>query len=319
MACKYSLIIPVYQVKEYIAACLESIFCQIPTDVQVILVDDGSTDGSGEICDEYAKKYPQIEVIHQENSGVAAARNAGLRAAKGEYLLWVDPDDWVAEDWFASINAAITKDSPDFFVFDYIEHEDGRELKRDYARAAGPLDRELFLSDVTRDIRMNSSLWNKVIRRTLFDGLWFDEKLRCLEDYALLHWLIMRADSLVYAPVYLYYYRIRQTGLVRTPNLEISYQSYQAALQRKADIESTGRRCDVIGCVLQARGFCRNYYLCAMPDAQKAWFQECRRMILSHTGAVLAEKELRWTHRLKLILIACPALGKAHFGKRTAS
>ena len=117
MACKYSLIIPVYQVKEYIVECLESIFCQIPAEVQVILVDDGSTDGSGEICDEYARKYPQIEVIHQENKGVAAARNAGLAAAKGEYLLWVDPDDWVSADWFCEIDKAIMHKIP---IFSYL-------------------------------------------------------------------------------------------------------------------------------------------------------------------------------------------------------
>ena len=80
---EFSLIIPVYQVKDYLSECLESVFCQIPADVQAILVDDGSTDGSGKICDQYAQKYPQIEVIHQRNQGVAAARNAGLAVAKG--------------------------------------------------------------------------------------------------------------------------------------------------------------------------------------------------------------------------------------------
>jgi len=313
LTCKYSLIIPVYQVEEYLRACLDSVFCQIPQDMQVILVDDGSTDASGSICDAYAMKYPQTQVIHQPNRGVAAARNAGLRAAMGEYLLWVDPDDWVADNWFAEIDSAIEQAQPDVFVFDYCEDEDGLQQEKRYSRPEGRLDKERFLCDVSRDIRMNSSLWNKVMKRSLFSGLFFDERLRCLEDYALLHKLIMRADTVEYRSRVLYHYRIRHSGLVRTPNLKISYQSYLTALERKADLEASGRDFGDIGCVLQARGFCKNYYRMGMPREYAQEFSACRNMILTHIRTILAQKELKWTHRVKLVLIAFPMLGKMHF------
>lgn len=314
--CKYSIIIPVYDVRAFVETCLQSVFRQIPPDVQVILVDDGSTDGSGEICDAYARRYPQAEVLHLSHRGVGAARNAGLRAARGEYLLWVDPDDWVSEAWFQAIDEAISKRHPDLLVFDFIEWEDGQKRQSAYGRPGGAIDRELFLSDVTRDIRMNSSLWNKVIRKALYNGLQFDETLRCLEDYALLHHLILRADSVLYCPLFLYHYRIRSDSLVRTRNLDVSYQSYLVALQRKAEIEATGRTCDSMGCVFQARGFCRNYYLMQMPRAHLRRFQTCQANILRDAKHILTERELDWAQRIKLLLIPIPLFGKVYFRKK---
>lgn len=310
--CKYSIIIPVYDVRAFVETCLQSVFRQIPPDVQVILVDDGSTDGSGEICDAYARRYPQAEVLHLSHRGVGAARNAGLRAARGEYLLWVDPDDWVSEAWFQAIDEAISKRRPDLLVFDFIEWEDGQKRQSAYGRSGGAIDRELFLSDVTRDIRMNSSLWNKVIRKALYDGLQFDETLRCLEDYALLHHLILRADSVLYCPLFLYHYRIRSDSLVRTRNLDVSYQSYLVALQRKAEIEATGRTCDSMGCVLQAKGFCRNYYVFGLPNAFKPIYRECCKLIRKNRIRVLRERELPVKHRIKLCVITNIFLGKAY-------
>lgn len=314
---EFSLIIPVYQVKDYLVECLESVFCQIPADVQVILVDDGSTDGSGEICDQYSQKYPQIEVIHQRNQGVAAARNAGLAVAKGEYLLWVDPDDWVSENWYRTIKDAVVRMHSDILVFDYDEVENENVRSQKYGRDKGFVDKEEFLNDVIRDIRMNSSLWNKVIRRALFDGITFDEKLRCLEDYAILHKVIMKSDSVAYIPLLLYHYRIRFSGLVRTINLDVSYQSYEVALRRKAEIEATGRKCDSMGCVLQARGFCRNYYLLKSPKAFWGQFQKCKMQIQKNFFEILLEKELGIMDRLKLFFISFSKLGSLYFKEKS--
>ena len=301
---EFSLIIPVYQVKDYLVECLESVFCQIPADVQVILVDDGSTDGSGEICDQYAQKYPQIEVLHQRNQGVAAARNAGLAVATGEYLLWVDPDDWVSENWYRTIKSAVARMQPDILVFDYDEIENENVRPKKYGRDKGFIDKEEFLNDVTRDIRMNSSLWNKVIRRPLFDGITFDEKLRCLEDYAILHKVIMKSDSIAYIPLLLYHYRIRFSGLVRTINLDVSYQSYEVALRRKAEIEATGRKCDSMGCVLQAREFCRNYYQMNSPSKNKEQYYKCRKEIVNNLLSILNQKDFDFTQKIKCIGMA---------------
>ena len=94
-----SVIVPVYKVEEYLPQCIDSILAQTFTDFELLLVDDGSPDRCGEICEEYAGKDTRIRVFHQQNSGVSAARNIGLQHAKGTYIVFVDSDDWVSTDY----------------------------------------------------------------------------------------------------------------------------------------------------------------------------------------------------------------------------
>ena len=97
---KLSVIVPVYNTEKYLRECIDSILAQTFTDFELILVDDGSTDNSGTICDEYAEKDPRIQVIHQQNGGATAARRSGVRCACGEYITFVDSDDWISEDMY---------------------------------------------------------------------------------------------------------------------------------------------------------------------------------------------------------------------------
>ena len=95
---KLSIIVPVYKVEQYINKCIDSILNQTFTDFELILVDDGSPDNCGKICDEYAQKDERVRVIHKENGGVSSARNLGIDEAKGEYVSFIDPDDWIDLD-----------------------------------------------------------------------------------------------------------------------------------------------------------------------------------------------------------------------------
>lgn len=97
---KLSIIVPVYQAGKYLEKCIKSILDQTFTDFELILVDDGSNDGSEKICDDYAKKDARIKVIHQKNQGVSSARNAGMNCAEGDYIAFVDADDWIETDMF---------------------------------------------------------------------------------------------------------------------------------------------------------------------------------------------------------------------------
>lgn len=93
----FSIIVPIYNVEKYLRCCVDSVLAENFADYEMILVDDGSPDGCGKICDEYAGKYPHIKVIHKENGGLSDARNAGIRAAKGDYLIFLDSDDYWAD------------------------------------------------------------------------------------------------------------------------------------------------------------------------------------------------------------------------------
>jgi len=113
----FSIIIPVYQVEKYLEQCLESVLNQNFTDYEVILIDDGSKDNSGKICDDYASKYSNIEVIHQTNSGLSVARNKGIEKAKGDYLIFIDSDDYIASNSFEQINQELKQSHfPDILI-----------------------------------------------------------------------------------------------------------------------------------------------------------------------------------------------------------
>lgn len=120
---KISIIVPVFNVEEYLPRCIDSILAQTFTDFELILVDDGSPDDCGAICDEYAKKDNRIIVIHKENGGVSAARNDGLSIAKGEYVMFCDSDDYVSEFWCEKMYNAVLKNGINFAVCGYISCE----------------------------------------------------------------------------------------------------------------------------------------------------------------------------------------------------
>lgn len=122
---KISIIIAVYNVQDYIRRCLDSVVNQTYNNLQIIIVDDGSTDKSGEICDEYALIDQRIEVIHKENGGLISARKEGLKKATGEYIINIDSDDWIERDAFESIAKKIERFAPDILVFGYKKEYDG--------------------------------------------------------------------------------------------------------------------------------------------------------------------------------------------------
>ena len=99
----FSVIVPVYNVEKYLSECIDSILCQTFTDFELILVDDGSKDKSGEICDQYAQKDSRIKVIHKENGGLSDARNFGTAASNGKYIVYLDSDDYISDDNFLSL------------------------------------------------------------------------------------------------------------------------------------------------------------------------------------------------------------------------
>ena len=121
-----SVIVPVYNVEKTLDRCLESILCQTFQDFEIILVDDGSTDGSGEIIDRYAAAHPQIRVIHTENQGPLLARREGIRRADGDFCLFSDADDRMAEDCLSTVRERLLASDADILLYNYaVESEDG--------------------------------------------------------------------------------------------------------------------------------------------------------------------------------------------------
>lgn len=308
----FSVILPVYQVERYLEKCLSSLTDQCGEDVQIVLVDDGSTDGSPEILDRYLKRYSNIEVITQPNAGVSHARNVGLQKASGEYLLWVDPDDWVTPDWLGTIRERIAATKPDMLLFDYIITDGATSRKAPYGRAGGSITPEEFMHDLTEDLRLTSVLWNKVIRRELFQGLTFDETLRCMEDADILCRLVPRVKTIEYVAKALYYYRIRPNGLVLTPDPSVAWRCWQLAMEREEAVRAMGCATSEVGGYLQAKGFLCKFYRLGFPKDWRDEYEQVRRWLQGQRRNIWKKTNLSPVSRIKYMLIGNPVVGTAY-------
>lgn len=206
-----SVIVPVWNVEPYIRQCLDSLTVQTYRHLEIILVDDGSPDGCGTICDEYAARDSRIRVIHQPNGGVAAARNAGLRRATGEWIAWSDPDDW-AEPGFIEylLTNAVSRGADIAMCGLYEERDDGQHIQ---SPGNELMTAEAVLGELIRDDRIRNYLCNKIFRAELFRGLFFSEERKTLEDVALMYRLVLRSGHIACCPQPQYHYRIHCGGL----------------------------------------------------------------------------------------------------------
>lgn len=177
---KYSVIVPVYNVESYISKCVDSILACDCHDFELLLVDDGSTDGSGLICDNYGQQDSRVRVFHKQNGGVSSARNLGLEHAGGEWIMFVDSDDWVSDTFFD-----IEDTSADIIERPYSRiSEDGKVVSRYCPSSHRIIEERDDLFDFFVNERINV-LWNKVIRRSLIGTTRFNESVSIGEDFLL--------------------------------------------------------------------------------------------------------------------------------------
>ena len=252
----FSIIIPIYNVEKYIEECFDSILRQAATDIEIICVDDGSTDNSGNICDKYAQADNRFIIFHQKNLGVAAARNRGLAISRGKYVAWIDPDDYISDNWYSAIKQSIAFYSFDILVFDYKIIKNGKIREKRYREKSQFIDKDIFLRDVAEDVIIQSQLWQKIFKRELFNEILFPENFQCMEDYAVLHKMIEKVESVYYLQECLYFYRVRQDGLVMEIDLKKSYDCYLIASARYEYLASKYNKISRMGKLMQALGFC---------------------------------------------------------------
>ena len=214
-----SIIIPVYNVEEYINKCLDTLINQLTSDIEVICVDDGSTDNSGRICDEYAKCNINLHVYHKANGGVGSARNFGLKMAKGEYIAWIDPDDYISSNWVRKIKERLDRDSPECILFDYYTDDYG-EITEVHSGFSGKLAKECLIFELASDKKIKSEMWSKVVSRKIFRNITFDETIVIYEDYDVMTSIALLANNIIVIPECLYYYVRRKESLVNHVSME---------------------------------------------------------------------------------------------------
>lgn len=222
-----SIIIPVYNVEKYLHICLDSVLAQTYTDYEVILVNDGSKDDSGKICEEYVKRDKRFSLISQDNKGLASARNTGIRAARGEYIYFIDSDDCINSSLLEIVvNIADQKKANIVQINLMAVPEDYKEYNKPVQISDVPVQTFSAVQAIrnldednqryAKDIRLTTTVvWTKLYRREAFKNFLFPEGMRMHEDQMVAHRRIAEAGGMVFLDCPLYYYRQNNTSLIR--------------------------------------------------------------------------------------------------------
>lgn len=211
-----TVIVPVYNVENYLEFCVDSLINQTLRDIEIILVDDGSPDSSGEICDILAASDERITVIHKKNGGLSSARNSGISIARGEYIGFVDSDDWVEPDMFELLYNAAKKNDADIADCDMIEVSERRFLKFENVNEAHVLDKNQALDIFFRITKTNINycVCDKIFRRDLFDKVLFTEGI-IFEDIDFNYRILIHAERIAILDSVKYYYYKNPLGISR--------------------------------------------------------------------------------------------------------
>ena len=209
---KISIIIPVYNVKDYLADCLRSVLGQSFADFEVIIVNDGSTDGSGDICNKFAAEDKRVRVLHKQNGGLAQARNTGLDAAEGEIITFIDSDDLIEPE---SLYALYKCDEGADIVMGSMLRFAPDGSTRPYTRAGERMELEGrdMLCHVLEGGKLNISACAGLYRRHIFNDIRFPEGMLC-EDWYVMPSIYMAADKAIFLPVPWYRYRVNNASIM---------------------------------------------------------------------------------------------------------
>ena len=219
-----SIVVPVYNAENYLDRCLNSIINQTYQNIEVILVDDGSVDNSGTICEDYATKDRRFRVVHKSNEGVSSARQTGLDLALGEYVIHADPDDWVEPNWIEELVKYAIKKKADITMCGYYQEFQSASSIENNAPTS------LAKDDVLYDLlsgRIWGALWNKLIRKDCYHSfnVSFIRNMNLWEDLYMVTELVYNGATVSYLPLPLYHYDMftNDSSIVRKPNINHIY------------------------------------------------------------------------------------------------
>lgn len=250
-----SIIVPIYNIAAYLDQCIESILGQTYTDLEIILVDDGSTDGCYQICEEYRQKDSRIVLVHKENGGLVSARKAGLRVASGEYIAWVDGDDWIEPDMYERMYGELIRQNADVVMCGRYEDTgkagkevfhgvlEGRYGKQELMRHIYP---KMIAGGEFFEWKIFPSLWDKLFHREMMERFLpeVDERITMGEDAACVYPALLHADSIYVMRECLYHYRQTTSSMVKTvqdhekerEQLGVLYSSVNRVFEKYKDI-----------------------------------------------------------------------------------
>ena len=304
-----SVIIPVYNVEQYLPRCLDSVLCQTYQNLEIILVDDGTKDSSGEICDAYALRDPRIRVIHKENGGLSSARNAGIDIAGGEYLAFLDSDDKIEPNAYESLLSLAMKYDVELVCggrFD-VDSETGAQSiglcpQREEVISGEELVRRIFLWE-----NIDSAAWDKLYHKRLFRQIRYPVGM-VTEDVPTTFHIALDAGraAMLPLPIYHYYHRPGSITTSAVSDKTFHFSRHTATIlpwirENVPSLEAPAR-------YLRVRSLVHNLLMLelAQPQVREKYrdiYQDSRRQLLSHLGFVLKAPWFGKQERLTDILL----------------
>ncbi len=303
-----SVIVPVYKVEEYLAACVDSILAQTYENLEIILVDDGSPDNCGKICDSYAEKDSRIKVIHKENGGVSSARNAGLEVASGEYVGFVDSDDTLDAHIYAELYKNLTETNSDISICSFrktfLPEESNKAV---WANKYLPnedsfltLSAEDALCDMMLAKHFAGYLWNKLFKASVVQNLRFATSVYICEDLLFSAEAILNSNKIVFSGKRLYNYLQRQTSALHRA-FDDRFLTYYEAHLKIIEIAKKSPVYNKVKYSLQAAAInccvCMAYDLLDQKEAARKYIPTIKKNIRRH----ISKESLAVLHRSRRI------------------
>lgn len=296
-----SVIIPIYKVEEYLDECITSVIAQTYTNLEIILVDDGSPDNCPQMCDNWAKKDARIKVIHKRNGGLSDARNAGLDIATGEYISFVDSDDYIKPDMLEKLYASICKVDADIAACGILNCEGDRQNTwgcRDFVGSSEQIYGLLY-----DDAAYPVTAWNKLYRRCCWEKFRFPVGKIC-EDAFTTYQLIHRANRIVMIPEALYCYRIRPESIM-TSSFSLKRMDEEEAWRcnyQFIDRHYPRLKKKAFDFYLQRVNVLIHTMSKEVRGAYTGQYRYLKKILKSNLWYVMFSSKLRWKQRIKLSL-----------------
>ena len=297
-----SIVVPIYGVEKYIGKFLESLVPNLCPGIEVILVDDGSKDNCAAIIDEFAKAHDNIEVIHKVNGGVSSARNAGIEKATGEYITFLDPDDYIAENYTSTLLEAVKKyDGPDFLLYDYYRVEYDGEIKDNSISIfeEGRINKKTYLEELIKQKHIICSVWSSIIKRKFYSSLRFDTEIHYAEDYLLLTNIALNFNTIVYVKEKIYYYIAREGSLSTGESIDDRIKAFQIALDSYLKYTNILDNISIRLPTNLAYSIIKRFYL----GEKSLRVVECEEFIKKNIGKILFDKDISFGTKRQCIMV----------------
>jgi glycosyltransferase involved in cell wall biosynthesis len=301
---KLSIIVPIYNVAPYLPRCLDSILRQTYSDFELLLVNDGSTDHSGKIADQYAKKNQRVSVIHQNNRGVSAARNAALKIAKGNYIGFVDPDDYIEEDMFQQLIQYLEYYDADIACCNFDSFDENNRYTEHRVSGVSPvMDRDTFTGHIFDAPRtVGGSNWNKVFLKDKIKRF-YDESLRICEDNLFLVEYCMNIKKACFINQSCYHIYQREDSAIRkkpekvVEGLRVRKKIVELAENISSSVQKKAEKDYLDSCLLLYKQF---------EKTSEKYAGEARQQLNEYVHAnfwrVLSNKEIYWKSKVLYFL-----------------